>query len=844
MKRVKRLSGMLLCIFLLASMSVPVCAAASVPKPVMKATESVVRVLAEYSDGYATGSGFVIKSDKDETLIATNYHVVEGNPYGISVWLGEEETVGATILAYTNQKDMCILRLSYPVALSPLTFAEVGARQGEAVFAVGFPSKADYLSDKEAHTGEDATITDGIVSAVREVTVSDYGTPTKLLQINAAINPGNSGGPLFNEKGEVVGINTYGINDSQGIFGAIDVSELKMFLADNSIPIPDSNGGFLWVILAVAGAIVCIAIALTIVVRKKKRMAPVKSIVQPVTLREYMESYPNGVGMNEAVAMLLPVALQLRDLHNNGSAHLQVSPNSITVGANGAMLAGATSAETDRYTSGYAAPEIYRGTSAGSLSDVYSFCAVLSYVATGKQPVNSLSRADGECQENESNQIDSSFRNVIQVGMALNPPDRVASMQEVIMKLSPYNVKPFTNSAVLAVEEKEPKKREKPKTVAFSKKNAVVVAATFVLVILGTYFGCYMGARVCAGNGNFSVAGKLLFASSITEIHDPKLVSYIDAGQLLIGRNYGEAKSGFVNLSGYRNADELAKEADYRHAVQYADANEFDKAIGIMSELSQLGYKDASTKLQEIQYRNGAYLLYEKHDYREASKIFSQLSKENFDGADAMEKETQFLWALDLIEQKYYVDAYSKLSEIRGYSDADEVLESLTELIYLQGKSLYYQGKYSDAEELFKCVSDYADSKKYSTLIEAHSWKDIGAGWYVPDGLTDKLISIFYFEDASELLLSYQAIAEEFLRGTWRGDGRYFTMEDDGHISYNLPRIDYGYYYKISGGIVYKYPKNNEKDTRKMFFFEAVTPDCIRVYCYKNNSSYTLYRQG
>lgn len=844
MKRVKRLSGMLLCIFLVASMSVPVCAAASVPKPVMKATESVVRVLAEYSDGYATGSGFVIKSDKGETLIATNYHVVEGNPYGISVWLGEEETVGATIVAYTNQKDMCILRLSYPVALSPLTFAEVGAKQGEAVFAVGFPSKADYLSDKEAHTGEDATITDGIVSAVREVTVSDYGTPTKLLQINAAINPGNSGGPLFNEKGEVVGINTYGINDSQGIFGAIDVSELKLFLADNSIPIPDSNGGFPWVILVVAGTIVCIAIALTIVVRKKKRMAPVKSIVQPVTLREYMESYPNGVGMNEAVAMLLPVALQLRDLHNNGSAHLQVSPNSITVGANGAMLAGATSAETDRYTSGYAAPEIYRGTSAGGLSDVYSFCAVLSYVATGKQPVNSLSRAEGGCQENESDQIDSSFRDVIQVGMALNPPDRVASMQEVIMKLSPYNVKPFTNSAGLAVEEKEPKKREKPKTVAFSKKIAVVVAATFVLVILGTYFGCYMGARVCAGNGNFSVAGKLLFASSITEIHDPKLVSYIDAGQLLIGRNYGEAKSGFANLSGYRNADELAKEADYRHAMQYADANEFDEAIGIMSELSQLGYKDASTKLQEIQYRNGAYLLYEKHDYKEASKIFSQLSKENFDGAEEMENETQYLWALDLVEKQAYVDAYKKLLLIRGYSDVDEALDSLTELIYRQGKSLYYQGKYSDAAKLFKCVSDYADSKKYSTLIEAHSWKNISAYQHVPDGLTNKLISIFYFEDASELLLSYQAIAEEFLRGTWRGDGYYFTMKDDGHISYNLPWIDYGDYYKISGGTMFLYPKNNEKDTRKLFSFEAVTPDCIRVYCYKNNSSYTLYRQG
>lgn len=842
MKRVNRLNSMLLCILMVASMAIPVCAASSVPKTVVKATESVVRVLAEYSDGYATGSGFVIKSDQDETLIATNYHVVEGNPYSISVWISEEEVVGAAICAYTSQKDLCILKLSYPIQLTPLTFAEVGAGQGEAVFAVGFPSKADYLSDKEAHTGEDATITDGIVSAVREVTVSDYGTPTKLLQINAAINPGNSGGPLFNEKGEVVGINTYGINDSQGIFGAIDVSELKMFLADNSIPIPDSNGGFLWVILAVAGAIVCIAIALTIVVGKKKRMAPVKSIVQPVTLREYMESYPNGVGMNEAVAMLLPVALQLRDLHNNGSAHLQVSPNSITVGANGAMLAGATSAETDRYTSGYAAPEIYRGTSAGSLSDVYSFCAVLSYVATGKQPVNSLSRADGECQENESDQIDSSFRNVIHVGMALNPPDRVASMQEVIMKLSPYNVKPFTNSAVLAVEEKEPKKREKPKTVAFSKKNAVVVAATFVLVILGTYFGCYMGARVCAGNGNFSVAGKLLFASSITEIHDPKLVSYIDAGQLLIGRNYGEAKSGFANLSGYRNADELAKEADYRHAMQYADANEFDEAIGIMSELSQLGYKDASTKLQEIQYRNGAYLLYEKHDYKEASKIFSQLSKENFDGAEEMENETQYLWAIDLVENGAYTDAYKKFVSIRDYVDVEDCLDALSDLMYLEGQALYYAESFSEAKELFECISPYADSKKYITLIDSRGY----SAWIDPEGTVKKLVDIFYFEDAAELLVSDTRIACYFLLGNWRTSNGsfYFKIEfskKEGHrfwCSYNLPA--FGGSFTIKDGI---YSVSNDSyNDKPQYRLTLLTPDSMKVYCYKNGTTYTLYR--
>lgn len=111
------------------------------------------------------------------------------------------------------------MKLAQPISLVPLPFAKSSATQGDAVYAVGFPAKADYLSDKEAHTSADATITDGIVSAIRETTISGHSTPLKLLQINAAINPGNSGEPLFNVSGEIVGINTYGINDSQGIFG-------------------------------------------------------------------------------------------------------------------------------------------------------------------------------------------------------------------------------------------------------------------------------------------------------------------------------------------------------------------------------------------------------------------------------------------------------------------------------------------------------------------------------------------------------------------------------------------------------------------------------------------------
>lgn len=831
------------CILLTFSLLLPVSSASSVPTPVIKATESVVRILAEYSTGYTTGSGFVIKSDINETLIATNYHVVEGTPYSISVWLNEDETVSATIIAYTDQKDMCILRLAYPVSLPSLLFSEVGARQGEAVYAVGYPGAADHLSDKEAHTSEDATITDGIVSAVREVTVSGYGTPVQILQINAAINSGNSGGPLFNANGKVVGINTYGINDSQGIFGAIEISELKSFMSDHSIPIPAEEPSFPWITIAIISLAACaIGVLVLICIRRsRKRKMKITPVVEhkDLTLSEYMAVYPDGVGANDAVSMLLPIALQLRDLHNNGNSHLQVSPNSIYVGSHGAILKDATSAEVDRYTNGYAAPEIYRGTPAGNLSDIYSFCAILSFVSSGKHPVNSLSRFDEEHDGAEENLVDDTFVEVLNVGMALNSEDRYASMQDVIIKLSPYNLKPFVSDVPFHEEDTlAPPVKKKSK-----KKIVLIVVICFILLLaslVGGYYGCYSTAKSDAQNGDFEEAEHLLFIPAITKLHDPALLDYINAGKLLSERKYVEANTAFEALSGYLNAEELAMEANYRHAIQLADANDFDGATDIIASLIVADYRDSTQVIHDIRFRKGIYLLQEKNDFDTAYYIFSQLHNINYDGAEEMMYQTQYLWAFDLADDEQYIQAYEKFSSIRNYSDVEDCLDALAEIIYLEGQSLYHAEKYSQAGKYFECVNPYADSEKYLTLIHVHS----SFGWWVnQEDNVEKLVEIFYFEDAAEQLLATQRIAREFLCGTWKGDGYYFTMEDDGHINYDLPWFSYGDYYRIENGTVLLYKENDENSTKSLFKFTALSPDCIEIFCYKNNRSYILYRQ-
>lgn len=798
----KRICAAFLCIFLVLAMTLSVSAASSVPKPVIDSTKSVVRVLAEYPDGYATGSGFVIKSNSSETLIVTNYHVVEDKPYSISVWISDDETVSASILAYTDQKDMCILKLAYPVSLKPLAFAQNGAKQGEAVYAVGFPGAADYLSDREAHTSAEATITDGIVSAVRETTVSVHGTPVKILQINAAINAGNSGGPLFNANGEVVGINTLGINDSQGIFGAIDVSELENFMADHGIAIPRVTHSFPWLVVEIAAAVIALSIAVIFIVKRKKKMIPsAKNTVQKISLTEYVALHPNGIGINNAVAMLLPVAISLRDLHNNGTAHLEVSPNSIFVDTNGAVLNSATAIESNRYTSGYAAPEIYKGISAGNLSDIYSFCEVLYLVATGQHPVNALSRTGAEYELNEESKIDPLFLELIKSGTALEAADRISSVQEIIIKLSAYNTHPFVND-VLSNE--QPTSEEKPKK---KRRNPIVIilvsVAILIVALLGIYLGCYIGAKNNARNRDFSAADQLLILPFVTELHDPDLVAYIDAGQLLESREYAKAAETFDDLGNYEDAKDLTNESNYRLALQYADKNDFSKSITLLEKLSKNGYGDSREKIKEVQYR----------------------------------------WAWSLIDEGKYIDAYEKLENLGNYSDAKETISALTELIYVEAQVLYSEQKHKEAKNLFNFVSPYADSKKYLTLINA--WD--GGGWNDPDQTVEDLVDLFYFEDATDLLLAHDMYACRFLLGTWRtsGGGYYFKMEkakgDDYEFwcSYNLPWFE-GDSFEIDDGTYFVTLSSGEN--KEMYEFTLLTPNSMEVYCYKNGSTYTLYR--
>ena len=150
----------------------------------------------------AKGSGFIIDSSG---IVVTNYHVVK-DAKTVSVTLSDGKSYPAKILGMDPKTDLAVLKIS---AGELLPFVELGSsanvEPGEWVVAMGNPF------------GLGGTVTAGIVSALgRDIGDGPYD---KFIQIDAPINEGNSGGPLFDQHGQVIGINTAILTPTGGSVG-------------------------------------------------------------------------------------------------------------------------------------------------------------------------------------------------------------------------------------------------------------------------------------------------------------------------------------------------------------------------------------------------------------------------------------------------------------------------------------------------------------------------------------------------------------------------------------------------------------------------------------------------
>jgi tetratricopeptide (TPR) repeat protein len=207
----KRKLPLWLALALLSIIPVTARAQETLPELIRRVKPAVVAVITYDAKGEAqmTGSGFFIRPGQ----VLTNLHVIDGAHHAeVRTLDGKGKTYAVTgITSLDDEGDLAVLSTTAPMDRArALDVASSLPEEGEDIFVIGNPLRLE------------GSVSNGIVSAVREV--PNLG---EIIQITAPISHGNSGSPLFNMKGQVVGVITMKVTNGQNINLALGASRLK-----------------------------------------------------------------------------------------------------------------------------------------------------------------------------------------------------------------------------------------------------------------------------------------------------------------------------------------------------------------------------------------------------------------------------------------------------------------------------------------------------------------------------------------------------------------------------------------------------------------------------------------
>ena len=795
----RAVSSIIIVILLFSVISVCAYADGAVPQDVLESVESVVRIIAEYNDGYATGSGFVIQSDSNATLIVTNHHVVEDNPKSISIWTETGIKVSVTVLADDAERDLCILQLPYPnAALKALVLDEAGVKRGDAVYAVGFPGAADVLTLSEAYSSEAATITTGIISTIRTTHAVEGGKEFRLLQSTAPINHGNSGGPLFNTLGYVVGVNTYSVEDSAGIYGAIHVGELIDFATQNGISVrlpEESHGPSVGLIIgAAAGVAVLIAAVILLVVRKKRKKAELpetEPITDEVSLEVTQEATTDTADERQAVDNTEP------------KKRLHIKPRYVIAAAAALLLVG---------------------------------IGITGYLYVSHYQKALQSADNGSFAEAESNLFlpfitklhDSQFVDYLQAGKLLENGQFDAA-KEAFSKLTGYKK---ADEYLLETEYRRG-------VDLLNNGEYDLAEAVFQELAESGYSESEEMIYAVKYSHAEALINEKQYDAAIEIFTDLSKSNYKDSSERILETQYLHAQDLLDNEEDYENAYEMLKALG-----DYSDAKETLEGCLFLWAADYLNKDDSLNALRVLEYGKNNPTIKKEIDnlkesiYQEAISLYRTNKEEKQFDAFIMfyvlypyERANDYI---ALLKEKYEMFDW-ETSDSDGWWTAYIKEKNLTlESFYekCKSKGIVMKGKNSSLEKdyLPDKVEYQFDNKKEADKI-THSYSD--------------LVKLLDFEDTADLIIENADYTEKYLTGTWKtSDGKYyFTMKSDGHTTYNLPSFDYGEYYRIENGDFLLYYEKDPDNTRTLFSFEIVTKDIINIYCYKDYMSYRLIRQ-
>jgi S1-C subfamily serine protease len=196
----KKATSQALLIVLILLLSV-ISSYAKIPDIVLKQKKAVVTIFVNDKDGkkISSGTGFIIDP---KGVIATNYHVVSewlkvlDNTLIIKMENGAYFPID-DLISFDEDNDIAIFKVEAKELPTIKLIKDAKAKQGDSVVVIGSP------------LGMETTVSDGIISSIRK--------KGELIQITAPVSPGSSGSPVFNIKGDVIGVATFLIEGGQNL---------------------------------------------------------------------------------------------------------------------------------------------------------------------------------------------------------------------------------------------------------------------------------------------------------------------------------------------------------------------------------------------------------------------------------------------------------------------------------------------------------------------------------------------------------------------------------------------------------------------------------------------------
>src|SRR5258708_13051863 len=191
-----------------------------IPAIAKAANGAIVTIITAVNDRpVAQGTGFLVSADG---VIVTNYHVIETGNIAIVKFPDDTAFPVEGVLASDKVRDLAIIKIHGETFRTLALGDSDDIQVGEEVVAIGNPLSLE------------STVSNGIISGVR--TSKELG---QFLQTTAPISPGSSGGPLFNMRGEVVGINTLYLEGGENLNFAIPIDDAKRLLQVKSSKLQD-----------------------------------------------------------------------------------------------------------------------------------------------------------------------------------------------------------------------------------------------------------------------------------------------------------------------------------------------------------------------------------------------------------------------------------------------------------------------------------------------------------------------------------------------------------------------------------------------------------------------------